>query len=36
MDVTLPPGVYYVVLDSFVSGGVPKAGEYIVTLEALP
>jgi hypothetical protein len=36
IDLALPPGSYYVVLDTFVSGGVPKSGEYLLTLEARP
>lgn len=36
IDILLPPGVYYVVLDTFVSGGTPLSGEFIMTLEAMP
>ena len=36
LDVTAAAGVHYLAIDSFVSGGVARAGGYRVTLVALP
>lgn len=35
MDITVPAGVSYLVIDTYVSAGVEKSGEYLLTLSPL-